>query len=177
VVKGLSEHDAKLLNISENLERAALNIWEEALALQSLYTGSEITVAAMAAELKKSKQWILVRRRLLTMPEAIQKQAASGLLSQINLLELSRLDREEQLFAAEKIADARSRNTGGKHLRGLDSKYRSRRMARKRPEINKMIETLFGIGISGFPTRCLAWAAFQISDEELLADCKPKEQQ
>jgi ParB-like chromosome segregation protein Spo0J len=171
--KKLTSHQCRLLNVAENLERKDLNIWEEACALKHLYpTGTEITVAAMAAELKKPKAWILVRRRLLTMPEKIQKQAASGLLSQANLQDLFKMDSEEQLFAAEAIADARSKSGGHKHLRGLDSKYRSRRTAHRRPKINTMIEELFGLGVLGFPLRVAAWCAAQISDDELKDDAK-----
>ena len=173
VLSHLTAYQCQKLNFLENLERKDLNIMEEAWALQAMYPeGSTFSLRQIGAALGKPTAWVRIRQKLLTMPEAIQKQSQAGLLSQINSLELGRMDSEEQLFAADAIATARAMNTGGKHLRGLDSKYRSRRTAHKRPEINTMIEDLYGLGVLGFPLRCLAWAAAQITDAELAEDAK-----
>ena len=168
VCDGLSEHEARMLNLVENLQRKSLNILEEARAIQNLYPNGA-SVREAAKELKQPTRWVWVRVRLLRMPEAIQQKAAAGLLSQSNLYTLAGMESpEEQIAAADKIAEARQRGKG-KFLPGLDRAYK-RSGVRRREEINHMIERMLAAGIVGLPPRVAAWCAGQIPDEELLKD-------
>lgn len=165
---GLSDHDARMLNFVENLQRKSLNILEEARAIQNLYPHGA-SVREAAKELKQPTRWVWVRVRLLRMPEAIQQKAAAGLLSQSNLYTLAGMESpEEQIAAADKIAEARQRGKG-KFLPGLDRAYKHSGV-RRREEINRMIERMLAAGIVGLPPRVAAWCAGQIPDEELLQD-------
>jgi len=168
ICDGLSDHDARMLNFVENLQRKSLNILEEARAIQNLYPNGA-SVREAAKELKQPTRWVWVRVRLLRMPEAIQQKAAAGLLSQSNLYTLAGMESpEEQIVAADKIAEARKRGKG-KFLPGLDRAYK-RSGVRRREEINRMIERMLAAGIVGLPPRVAAWCAGQIPDEELLKD-------
>ena len=102
---GLSDHEARMLNFVENLERKDLNILEEARGLQHLYP-SGVTVRSAAAELKRPTAWVHDRLRLLTLPEEVQQLAATGLLGAVNIKVLIALATpEEQIAAAHKIVD------------------------------------------------------------------------
>jgi len=167
--EGLSDHEARMLNLVENLQRKSLNILEEARAIQDLYPEGT-SVREAARELKQPTRWVWVRRQLLRMPEAIQQKAAAGLLSQSNLDTLAGIESsEEQIAAADKIAEARQRGKG-KFLPGLARTYKRRQSVRPREEINRMIERMLSAGIGGLPPRVAAWCAAQISDEDLLKD-------
>jgi ParB/RepB/Spo0J family partition protein len=169
ICEGLSDHDARMLNVLENLQRKSLNILEEAHAVQALYPNGA-SMREAARELKQSTHWVWVRVRLLQMPEAIQQKAAAGLLSQANLEVLAGLERaDEQIAAAEKIVEARERGKG-KFLPGLTKAYKRRHGSRRVGEINRMIERMLAAGIVGLPPRVAAWCAGSISDEELLKD-------
>ena len=168
VCEGLSDHQARMLNLVENLQRKSLNILEEARAIQKLYPKGS-TVREAATELKRPRRWVWVRVKLLRMPEAIQQKAAAGLLSEANLTTLVGLDRpDEQIKAAEEIVAARQRGKG-KFLPGLNKTYK-RRGTRAPGQINHMIERMLAAGISGLPTRVAAWCAGQVPDEELLKE-------
>ncbi len=168
ICKGLSDHDARMLNLAENLQRKSLNILEEARAIQKLYPKGS-TVREAATELKRPRMWVWVRVKLLRMPEAIQQKAAAGLLSEANLTTLVGIERpDEQIKAAEEIAAARRRGKG-KFLPGLDKTYK-RRGTRAPGQINRMIERMLAAGIRGLPTRVAAWCAGQVPDEELLKE-------
>ena len=168
ICEGLSEHDARMLNLVENLQRKSLNILEEARAIQNLYPEGA-SVREAARELKQSTRWVWVRVRLVRMPEAIQQKAAAGLLSQTNLERLAGLEKpDEQIKLADAIVEARQRG-GGKFLPGLDKAYKRSR-ARPREEINRMVERLLAAGIAGLPPRVAAWCAGHVSDEDLLKD-------
>lgn len=167
--EGLSDHDARMLNFVENLQRKSLNILEEARAIQNLYPEGA-SVREAARELKQPTRWVHVRVRLLRMPEAIQQKAAAGLLSQWNLDTLAGIESaDEQIAAAEKIVEARQRGKGI-FLPGLDRAYKRRRSVRSREEINRMIERMLAAGVTGLPPRVAAWCAGQIPDEELLQE-------
>ena len=169
VCEGLSDHEARMLNLVENLQRKSLNILEEARAIQNLYPDGT-SVREAARELKQPTRWVWTRRQLLRMPEAIQQKAAAGLLSQWNLDTLAGIESpDEQIAAADKIAEARQRGKG-KFLPGLARTYKRRRSVRPREEINRMIERMLNAGIGGLPPRVAAWCAGQISDEELLKE-------
>ena len=169
ICEGLSDHDARMVNLMENLQRKSLNILEEARAVQKLYPEGA-SVREAARELKQSSHWVWLRVRLLQMPEAIQQKAAAGLLSQTNLEVLAGLEREdEQIAAAEEIVTARERGKG-KFLPGLARTYKRRHGSRRVGEINRMIERMLAAGIVGLPTRVAAWCAGSILDEELLKD-------
>jgi len=166
VCEGLSDHEARMLNFVENLQRKSLNVLEEARAIQNLFPEG-VSVREAARELKQPTRWVWIRRQLLRMPEAIQQKAAAGLLSQWNLETLAGIESaDEQIAAADKIAEARRRGKG-KFLPGLSKAYKRRRSVRPREEINRMIERLLAAGISGLPPRVAAWCAGHISDEEL----------
>lgn len=170
ICHGLTEHQAQLLNITENLERKDLNLWEEACALQRLYPkGTTDRIAAK--ELKRTTNWVRLRWKLLKMPPSIQQKAAAGLLSQANLATLAGLSLpEDQVLLADKIAEARQRGTG-KRLPGLDRKYKHRsKYPRGKKEIDAMILRMLDGGIRGLAPRVGAWCAGSLADEELLAD-------
>lgn len=169
ICKGLNDHEARMLNLMENLQRKSLNVLEEARAVQSLYPKGA-SVREAARKLKQSTHWVWLRVRLLQMPEAIQQKAAAGLLSQTNLEMLAGLERtDEQVTAAEKIVEARERGKG-KFLPGLTKTYKRRRGSRRVGEINRMIERMLAAGIVGLPPRVAAWCAGSIPDEELLRE-------
>ena len=169
ICEGLSDHEARMLNFVENLQRKSLNILEEAHAIQAIYsTGASVRQAAK--ELKQPTKWVHIRVRLLRMPEAVQQKAAAGLLSQANVEKLAGMESaEEQIRAADQIVEARRRGRG-KFLPGLDKTYKRRRGVRPREEVNRMIERMLAAGITGLPPRVAAWCARQVSDEELLKE-------
>jgi len=161
----LSDWDARLLNLTENLERKDLNILEEARALGRLYAKG-IGVGRIARELKRDTRWVYLRQWLLTAHEDIQQKAAAGLLSQVSLERLMGLKSTgEQLFAAEQISEARRRGKG-KFLPGLDKRYK-RHGVRSRTAINQVVERMLAAGITGLAPRVAAWCAGYVSDEEL----------
>jgi ParB/RepB/Spo0J family partition protein len=168
ICEGLSDHEARMLNVVENLQRKSLNILEEARAIQNLYPKGA-SVREAARELKQPTKWVYIRVRLLRMPEEVQQKAAAGLLSQANLDQLIGIkSAKEQVLAACQIVEARERGKG-KSLPGLDQTYKRSRV-RPRKEINQMIERMLAAGIVGLPPRVAAWCARQIPDGELLKE-------
>ena len=163
----LTEHQARILNITENLERKDLNMLEEALAIKHLYPDG-VSLRVAAKELKKSTQWIHVRLRLLKLPEEIQKKAAAGLLTGMNIEALCKLPKGDQIRAADSIIKAK-RERGPKAR--LPSKLRRKIRPRKsKSQIGGMIALLMDAELEGLPLRLLAWVAGYITDQEIKDD-------
>jgi len=146
----LTEHQARILNLTENLERKDLNMLEEAQAIQHLYPDG-VSLRTAAKELKRSTHWIHVRLRLLELPEAIQKKAAAGLLSAMNIEALCKLPKGDRVKAAEEIVKAK--RVRGKTSR-LPAKLRRRIRPRKsKAQISQMVALLMDAEIEGLPLR------------------------
>jgi ParB family chromosome partitioning protein len=163
----LTEHQARILNLTENLERKDLNILEEAQAIQHLYPDG-VSLRTASKELKRSTQWIHVRLRLLQLPKSIQKKAAAGLLNAMNIEAIWKLPQREQVKAAEDII--KSKRERGKNAR-LPAKLRRRIRPRKsKAQISKMVALLMDANLSGLPLRLLTWAAGYITDQDIKDD-------
>jgi ParB/RepB/Spo0J family partition protein len=170
VCGGLSEHDARMLNFVENLQRKSLNVLEEARAIRNLYPRG-ISLRQAAQELKQPTRWVHVRLRLLEMPEPVQQKAAAGLLSAINLERIAGAEGpDDQIRMAREITEARERGKG-KFLPGLDKTCKRHFQTRRtKDQISRMIARMFDAGITGLPPRVAAWCAGDVTDEELIAD-------
>src|SRR5208282_4198429 len=102
--KGLSAFDAHLINLTENLERKDLNMWQEAVAMQRLYPDG-VTLKRAHDELHRPTKWIAARLRLLKLAPEVQQQAAAGLLSAAFIEQLGKdCPVENQIFLANKTA-------------------------------------------------------------------------
>jgi ParB family chromosome partitioning protein len=161
----LTLHQARILNLTENLERKDLNMLEEAKAIGNLYPDGA-PLRTIANELKRPTRWVHIRLRLLTLPDEVQTWAAAGMLSAVNLEALLAFKTvEEQLQGCREIVQSK-RGKGE-----IKKKWTRRFNPRKtKAEILRMIEHLFDVSLDGLPTRLLAWVSGRITDEEIEED-------
>jgi len=163
----LDEHQARLLNLTENLERKDLNILEEALAIQALYPDG-VSIRVAAKELKRPTRWVHTRFRLAKLPEKVQQLAAVGRLAATDIEALWNLPPEKQVDAAQKIVKVK--RTPGKRLpHQLTRRFKPRKT---KEQIGTLTGVLLNAGIEGLPPRLLAWAAGYITDKEIREDIK-----
>lgn len=169
---GLTDAQARILNLGENLNRKDLNIFQEAKALLNLKIAG-LSQEDVARELNKSRGWVQVRYMLLDLPEEVQQEAAAGLLNQQQIRDVYELrnDPKAQAEAVRTIKEARERGE-----KGVRPKVKPRSIHLKehqsRTNIFMMIEHIQGVLGSNFATRCLAWAAGEISDRDLFVDIR-----
>jgi ParB family chromosome partitioning protein len=81
VIKNTADEDMLRDALLENLHRANLNPLEEASAYQQLLTDFGITQEQLGERIGRSRPQITNTLRLLRLPEPIQRQVASGILS------------------------------------------------------------------------------------------------
>lgn len=165
----ISDSDALILNLGENLHRQDLNIMQEAKALERLKL-SGFSVVDVSRQLNKSTTWVNVRYMLLELPDAIREAAAAGYINQAQIRELHLLgDYKKQIEAAKKIKQAKAR---GEKAPKITKPKRDmfKRKPRDVDDIFYMQEHIQDSIGNNFGTRCLAWAAGEISDLELYRD-------
>jgi ParB family chromosome partitioning protein len=165
----LSETDAMVLNLNENLHRKDLNIMQEAKALERLkLTG--FSVVDVSRQLNKSTTWVNIRYMLLELPDAIREAAAAGYINQVQIRDIHSLgDYKKQIEAAKKIKAAKAR---GERAPRVTKRKRDmfKKKARDIDDIFFMQDHIREAIGNNFGTRCLAWAAGEISDLELYRD-------
>lgn len=166
----ITEAKARICNLAENLERKNLTILQEAGAIRALYelgTGRE----DMAKALGKSGGWIQIRVMLLKLPESVQRETESGLISQTDirtLYSIYSVQGEDGVFAAvKKIKDAKIKGQKGQVVEAPNRKKPTAKMRRNNLQIFRMMDHLrqtIGVGLY---SRALAWCAGEISDLDL----------
>lgn len=174
VKKHLNPVQALTLNLSENLKRKKLNILQEAGVIQRLKKlgiGQEI----MASTVGMSRGWVQARLDLLRLPEDVQQEAASGMITQYQVRELAKhaKDPEAVYAAVRRIKTAKAKGESTKGIVGGRKKPKATSKTHRRPkEITAMIEHIgTQVGMSNI-TRAMAWCAGAISDVEFCSSLK-----
>lgn len=172
----LTEQEARMLNLRENLERKDLNILEEAKAIQGIFPDG-VSLRAGARAFKRSERWVQSRLRLLKLPEEVQKMAAAGLVSALDVDILVKMDTpQEQISAARERAKYEMKKAGGRRTRKPKRFQRAFQYKRSKAEVNKMIELLWWHRIEGLAPRLLAWANGYVPDDEIKQEIKDASQ-
>ena len=167
IVNGLTEEDAYVLNLVENLERKDLTFYQEAVALRKSYSAGT-SFEKMGRDLSKSSSWCRFRWKLLDLPERIIKLVETGAIKQQVLTTIIYQTQEEQLALAAEIKTA---EVHGAEL--IECAPRApRQVARSRKTIDRMLTELMVDGRYPSPYHALTWAAGRITDEEFLGDVK-----
>ena len=165
----IDEKECRFFNLSENLQRTDLTIMQEARALQHLQAVG-VGEHDAANRLNKSRGWIQIRYLLLKLPKEVQREVEAGFIKQTQIRELYTLYKNhsiEKLYAAvRKIKDAKIM---GREIVTVDPDKLSpkAKRIRKRPEIFEMMAHVVQYADNGLHTRCLAWCAGEINDDEL----------
>lgn len=169
----LTEEQAYVLNLSENVKRENLNIMQEALAIKRFYDLGW-TQEKIAAELKVLRPWVQVRVALLRLPEEIQKRAAADMITQHQIMEIAKLpSRAEQMEACRAAIDWKLAGNRGS-LKNLGKKPKERAIkeksvfetgkARDREDMGKMQDAIQEVlGIDHIAARTIGWASGFVS--------------
>jgi ParB family chromosome partitioning protein len=167
----IDEGKALISNLAENIHRKNLNILQEARALEKL-KNKGFSIEAVAMALGKSTTWVRMRYELLELPEVIQEAAAAGYIKQNQIRDLFRIkDQDEQIRLARKIKSAKQKGDKVPHINKPKRNIFKAKQRNNREVEEMMNHVQKSIG-NNFGTRCLAWAAGNISDIAIFQDIK-----
>lgn len=163
VKTGLSEVQALILNLGENLQRTPLNILQEARALKRLKDAG-LNQLDVAKALRMERPWVQTRYYVLDFPEDIQGEIGDGMLTQAQIHELHALEPELWYEAVRKIKDAKIL-AGTKRLKVSLKEFKKpdpssliKAKPRKSDEIEIMLDHVMESLGESLASRMLAWA-------------------
>jgi ParB/RepB/Spo0J family partition protein len=169
---GLTEIQVRVLNLQENLAREDLNIMQEALAMKK-FKDIGYTLNEVANLVGMSTTWVQVRFHLLDLEPEIQEAAAAKFLTQEQIKDIHALPTREQRYAAAKQIKESKERGEKKPIKIKKAKRRlSTKKLRGKEEIFELVDAILDSLGQCLATRCLAWAAGEISDLDVYEDIK-----
>lgn len=172
VRRGLTELEARLMNLSENLKRRELNMKQEADAVKQLRLLG-LTQEDIASKLGQSRAWVQIRLHLLRLPEQIQDEAAAGFLNQAQIRQIHSLkDKEKQFEAVRKIKTAKLKGQKGVSVEKKPQENPDKAKKRSQKEVQDIMAIFAGQRFFGLHLRCLAWVNGNITTRDLFEDIK-----
>jgi ParB/RepB/Spo0J family partition protein len=114
VVSRLSDAEAALVNLSENLQREDPRPIQLAHAVRSLVEDYGLSMKQVAGRLKRSETWLSNLLNLVMLPTAIQASVASGQTPVSAAIELSKLPTEQQAQVFDALAQGGEKITASK---------------------------------------------------------------
>lgn len=170
IKKDLTEIQARLINLSENLKRLDLNLLQEAKAVQKLRLLG-LVQEDIATQLGVSRGWVQIRLLVLQLPNDIQEEVAAGIINQTQVRQLVELKKPERMYeAVRKIKKAYSKGIKGLSVENKPQDNPNSKKRQSKATVNELIHYLSTTIGYGLHTRVLAWANGEISMTELYED-------
>ena len=172
VKKNLTEEDALLLNLTENINREDLNICQEAFAIKR-FVDEGWSQSRIAQKLSVSSMWVRTRVAVLNLEPEIQRRAEAGMLTQHQIMDISSMPtREARMNAVQKAVDHKLKG----ERRSLKLSKGNKSVFTKKPrsvdEIHEMQDLVREVIGNGLTTRFADWTAGVISAREFYYDLR-----
>lgn len=174
--EGLTEEEAKIINLTENIHRRDLSLMEEALQVQ-YWLDKGWGHNDIKSKLKVSGGWLQIRLNLLALPDEVQKLVIQGYVNQEQIKDLysHRDDPEKMMALAMAIKSARQRGDKSRIRVNKVSLQEARKKAseakvQSRTELFKMQDLIMDAIGPCLASRVLAWASGVITAGELMLD-------
>ena len=114
VVSRLSDAEAALVNLSENIQREDPKPIQLAHAVRALTEDYGLTLKQVAGRLKRSETWLSNLLNLVMLPTPIQESVASGKTPVSAALELVKLPTDKQVETFDDLASSGEKVTAAK---------------------------------------------------------------
>jgi ParB-like chromosome segregation protein Spo0J len=159
-----TKSEARIMNLTENLQRKDLSFWEEARGLHLAFP-PETSRQEMCRLLGYSDDWVKTRWRLQEMDQSVQDQVAAGLLgaAEVNIIIQQKTATGQKQVAAKLRAGKRA----GKTIKDLQRGLTNRKSHRSKKEVMAMMTKCMERG-SMDAVHALRYASGEISDTSLL---------
>src|SRR3954467_2619144 len=114
VVSRMSDAEAALVNLSENIQREDPKPIQLAHAVRSLTEDYGMTLKAVAGRLRRSEGWLNNLLNLVMLPTAIQSSVASGQTPVAAALGLVKLPTDQQVAVFDELAQGGEKITAAR---------------------------------------------------------------
>ncbi len=163
IVKNYTKAEMLFTNLTENVQREALNISQEAKGIKSL-RDEGMSLQQIAGRIGMSFGWVQVRDMMSKLPTDIQEVVVSNKFTtnQIRDLYTLRNDTSEQYELVRMIKD-----TGGKRVpvhQVSKTKPKSKKRIRTAAEIHEVQERIYDLIGNNIINVSLGWAVGEVDD-------------
>ncbi len=141
VVSRLSDAEAALVNLSENMQREDPRPIQLAHAVRSLTEDYGLTMKQVAGRLKRSETWISNLLNLVMLPTTIQASVASGRTPVSAALELVKVPTDQQAAVFDALAQGGEKITAAKVRQKRQEVHESRGEGGPVPRTLKQFKT------------------------------------
>src|SRR5262249_38714123 len=114
VVSRLSDAEAALVNLSENIQREDPRPVQLAHAIRALVEDYGLSLKAVAGRLKRSESWCSNLLNLVMLPTAIQESVSAGQTPVSAALELTKLPGDQQIKVFDSLTGEGERITAAR---------------------------------------------------------------
>jgi len=169
VVSKMTDAEAALVNLSENINREDPKPIQLAHAIRSLNEDYGMTLTQVAARLKKSVAWVINISNLVSLNGAIQDSIASGETTVAVGLELSKLSEKDQIATFNAAKESGGKVTVGAVKR--EKRARGENVNRSLTDLKDFLESKTGPqepeNGSKLAKKLLAYLAGETSEDEM----------
>lgn len=170
-IEELDPVNAKILNIVENFERQDLDLIQEARAVNDLKKLG-YGIEQIAEKLNRYSSWVNLRNEVFNLPKDMQKELSENKFTNKQIEDIVKLpSAARQYDAIRKLKEYYERPTDINKVI-ISKPPINEKKSRSKREILIMIGHIIDNLGASFATRCMAWAAGQITTEELYQDIK-----
>ena len=162
-VRECTPEEARILNLTENLQRKNLSFWEQARGLKLAFPADTPRPVIQKA-LGYSDDWVKVRWKVWTLPNSVIEQIEAGLLSAAEVSIILQQERSKMLSIAKKL---RTGKKAGKTIKDLERGMTNRKAHRSKTECKKMMTAAMERDKMD-AVHALRYACGEISDTSLL---------
>lgn len=174
------EAEARSANLRENIQRADLNLVQEAEAV-SWYVTAGYNVTQIASKIGKSNGWVEIRRKLLHLPGMVRQAAEDGVITQSHINQLwEHRQNPEKLSMILRTIKERA-ETGERAIVVKEEVKLADFAKARRPKPHEITDFLHVLASNitfkidapeYFPARVLAWVQGTISPAQLYVSMK-----
>lgn len=167
----ITDEEAFVINLTENINRENLTIAQEAKSIERLIKNKDITYTEIGKMLSKTATWVQLRQMYLMVEPEVQEAMLDGKITQHQLRVIAKQPPERQKLTVLKVKEAIER--GLKSSDVVDSKpkpNKNSRAKRTNKQINDMKDYLTEQLGTNPASRALAWSQGIISDAVFFED-------
>jgi len=173
---GLTINEARIYNLTENIQRKDLDFMQEAGAIKQIMQNNALTEQEVMRRLGQGRGWVQVRMMALKLPTVIQAEIAAGIVKQADIRDIYKVFRKEGADSAIEVTrelKIQKERGGRPSAISVRKKSPNSKRHRRRGEIFDMQEHIQEFfENSNRMARVLAWAAGEISNIELVESLK-----
>jgi ParB family chromosome partitioning protein len=174
IVSRLSDAEAALVNISENIQREDPKPIQLAHAVRALTEDYGLTLKQVAGRLKRSEAWLSNLLNLVMLPTPIQASVSSGATPVSAALELVKLPTDKQVETFNDLASSGAKVTAAKVRQKRHEAHEATGQGGPVPrtlkQLRSFLETKTGPADHGHKLAAylLDWMAGKRSDEQMV---------